>query len=127
VLDGDHVLIRVLASDGLNTTAVTSGPVSVSHGTERVWGDVKCDGNVNLGDSIAVARTLVSLDPGQSAGCPAMGATVMVESSQRTWGDVDCSGGLGLGDAIAIARFLVGIVPNVAGCPVLGSTVKVQA
>jgi hypothetical protein len=55
-----------------------------------------------------------------------MSATVTVEGAQRTWGDVDCSGALGLGDAIAIARFLVGIVPNVAGCPVLGTTVRVQ-
>jgi hypothetical protein len=88
---------------------------------------VKCDGNVNLGDSIALARHLVSLDPGQSAGCPAMGGAVTVGPAERTWGDVDCSGALGLGDAIAVARFLVGIVPNVAGCPTLGSTVQVQA
>jgi Tol biopolymer transport system component len=132
---GSHT-ITMTARDSDDNTVTDSITISVSNqpivegeepGTDRTWGDVKCDGNVNLGDSIAVARTLVSLDPGQSAGCPAMGGPVTVGSAERTWGDVDCSGALGLGDAIAIARFLVGIVPNVAGCPVLGSTVKVQA
>jgi TolB protein len=126
VLDGDQVLIRVLASDGLNTTTVTTGPVSVSHGTGRTWGDDNCDGSITLGDAIAVARFLVGLSVSQEDGCPAIGAPVQVDGADRTWGDLDCSGAASLADAITLARFLVGIVPDIAGCPTVGSTVQVQ-
>ena len=131
---GTHT-ITMSASDGDGHDIADSITISVvdqplvegeQQGTDRLWGDVKCDGNVNLGDAISLARDLVGLDAGQSQGCPPIGSTVQVNLQGIIWGDVDCSGALTLGDTIALARFLVGMIPNVPGCPSIASTVNVH-
>lgn len=126
-LDGAQVLVRVLASDGLNTTSATSGPIVVNNGTPRTWGDLTCDGVLDLADVIGTLRHLASLGVSQAGGCPGVGSQVTAGGADRSWGDADCSGGVDLGDAITVARFLVGFVPSFPPCPALGSQVTVRS
>jgi hypothetical protein len=96
-------------------------------GTERTWGDVNCNGALNIGDSIALARSTIGLDPGLEEGCPEIGTLVDAGGTEVAWGNVDCGAGApNIGDAIVVARHLIGITPNVPGCPALGSVVSVS-
>jgi hypothetical protein len=94
VLAGDEVLIRILASDGLNTTAKTTGPLALSHVTERIWADVNCDGGVREDDALVLLQHLADLHP---ESCQTIGAGEPV-----AFGDADCDGVIGPGDVVAI-------------------------
>jgi hypothetical protein len=97
-----------------------------------IWGDWDCDGDVNIGDAVAVARTLINLGFDQEAGCPAMDDTLQVTQNglthDRIWGDADCSGEIDIGDAIKIARALINLpIVTFASCPGLGQEVHIPA
>jgi hypothetical protein len=128
VLEGDEIMLRVLASDGLSTTIETTGPVSVSHGVERTWGDNNCSGGVDPVDGLLALR----FDAGLSANtgdCPAMGTVVEVAgASPHPWGDIDCSGDVGPVDSLKLLRFDSGLgVSQEPDCPGLGGAVSVSA
>ncbi|HUF53830.1 MAG TPA: hypothetical protein VMR52_08665 [Dehalococcoidia bacterium] len=128
VLDGDEILIRVLASDGLHTTVDTTGPVTVIQGTERTWGDNNCSGAVDPVDSLLTLR----FDSGQNAAtgaCPAFGQQVEVPGGANfPWGDIDCSGDVAPVDALKLLRFDAGLsAAQGPGCPPLGAGVVIAA
>jgi hypothetical protein len=112
---GTNVLFRVLASDGLNTTEDTVGPITIA--SPHIWGDVDCGGTINIGDAINVARFTIGLVLQAPQGCPTLGQ----DAGGDLWGDVDCGGAVNIGDAINIARFTIGIVlPAPGGCRTIG-------
>jgi hypothetical protein len=108
-------LFRVLASDGLNTTEETVGPLTIA--SPYIWGDIDCGGTVGIGDAINVARFTIGIVFQAPQGCPTLGQ----DAAGDIWGDVDCGGTVNIGDAINIARFTIGFVLNPpAGCRTIG-------
>jgi hypothetical protein len=127
VLAGEEVLLRVLASDGLNTTTETTAPITLVTGVDRTWGDVNCDGALNIGDAIALARNTIGLPVPQQPDCPELGDNVDAGGTLVAWGNLDCgAGNPNIGDAIIVARHLIGLAPNNPGCPTLGTVVNVK-
>jgi len=56
------------------------GTVSVAPAgaTERIWGDVDCDSDVDSVDALGILRKLVAFPVNQQPGCPEIGAEVLV-------------------------------------------------
>ena len=82
---------------------------------------MNCDGRVNLGDAIFIARYLVELSNNTGPQCPSVGdAAVQSAGVTIDWGDVDCSQQFNLGDSIILARYLVNLTNQPAGCPAIG-------
>jgi len=50
----------------------------VAGGSELVWGDVDCSGEVNPVDALKLLRYDAGLTVNQPAGCPQIGSTVLV-------------------------------------------------
>ncbi|MEX1195621.1 MAG: hypothetical protein WD904_11220 [Dehalococcoidia bacterium] len=128
VLEGNEVLVRVLASDGLNTTIETTGPIPVQHGEQRTWGDNNCSGNADPVDALLALRFDAGL-PTNTGACPAMGVVVdVLGASPHPWGDIDCTGEVGPVDGLKLLRFDSGLsVSQEPGCPLVGTTVNVAA
>jgi hypothetical protein len=105
-LDGDSILVRVLASDGLNTTTETTAPISLVRGDERLWGDNDCDGEISSRDNQALSRLVLQQNPlSQTQPCPALGASVDVSGvGDKAWGDLDCDGEVTSRDGQALLR-----------------------
>jgi hypothetical protein len=102
VLQGTEVLIRVLASDGLNTTQATVGPVTLDTGLK---GDADCSGVVDLQDVMAALELGVGLE---GAGCPGRA-------------DTDCDGDRDSADVLHIVRFVALLPSTVQGCRAVGA------
>jgi hypothetical protein len=129
-LEGDELLVRVFASDGLNTTIETVGPVGLSQGTPRLWGDLDCDGGLTTRDNQALLRRILQQNPlSQTEPCPALGAVVDVSGTgDRAWGDLDCDGDITTRDNQALQRRVLqqAALSQTQPCPALGSTVGVR-
>lgn len=109
-------------------------PTPVFQYTDRVWGDLRCDGAVDAGDALPIVEWL-ALGPFSSSqggdGCPdvILGMRVQGSETESRWGDVDCSnemvlgGGVKVLDALAILSFAAGL-PADAGnnCPEIGQS-----
>ncbi len=96
-------------------------------GTEMVWGDVDCDGDVDAVDALKVLRYVAGLPVLQTEPCPDIGSTVTVDGVPRRWGDVDGDGDVDAVDALKILRHVVGLpVSQEPGTPPIGSTVRVS-
>jgi hypothetical protein len=96
-------------------------------GTERVFGDVDCDGYVRAADALKVLRHVAGLEVSQTGTCPDIGSTVMVDGAPRKWGDVDGDGDVNAVDALKILRHVAGLsVSQQRGTPPIGSTVRVS-
>jgi len=109
VLAGDHVLVRVLASDGLNTTTVTTGPVTLTHPGPPMRGDASCDGRIDAVDVVGALSQVAGVSPGAPCGDGA---------------DVNCSGNLDADDALRILAFFSGApLEQPSGCPEIGTPV----
>ena len=52
--------------------------VSPAGTTQRVFGDVDCDGDVDSVDALAILRKIVEFPVNQEAGCPEIGSEVLV-------------------------------------------------
>jgi Tol biopolymer transport system component len=129
VLEGDHVLLRILASDGLHTTEQTSGPVDLTHGTPRIWGDVDCNGTIAPRDGQSVLNHFLGkAELSQTQPCPALGASVTVDGATITWGDTDCNGAVAPRDGQAVLNQFLGkaALPETEPCPDLGTTTSVM-
>jgi hypothetical protein len=114
VLAGDEVLIKVLASDGLNTTVETTGPVTLSHG---LAGDVDCSGGVNSIDALKLSRHVAGLSVAQTEPCPDIGT-----GDGDIFGDVNCDGSITAVDALFVLRFVAGMPVNLPqGCRPVGT------
>jgi hypothetical protein len=137
-LEGSEVLLRILSSDGLNTTQQTVGPVAMQTGQQLIWGNIDCSGATPPGDqpSVTDARKIVLAVVGspaqQPAGCPALGETVMTGDTERVWGNVDCSGASPPGDQPSVTdarKIVLDVVGSAAAqpqdCPEIGETVTV--
>lgn len=109
--------------DGIEDTVKAFGGVVFSDNV--AWGDVDCDGDVDIGDAQKTARFLINLPISQGQGCPAINSTV-VGAAPRQWGDVDCDGDVDIGDAQKTARFLIDLpISQGQGCSAIGSTAMV--
>lgn len=96
-------------------------------GTERIWGDVDCDSDVDAVDALKVLRYVVGLSVVQTEPCPDIGSTVTVDTAQFRWGDVDGDGDVDAVDALKILRHVVGLsVVQEPGTPPIGSRVRVS-
>lgn len=117
-----------LLPDGTPATpTTTNGLITITAGTTRIFGDADCSGAVDIGDAINIQRKIASLSVNKGAGCPDIGANVMINGVQRAWGDVDCSGAVDIGDAINEQRSIASLSVNKgAGCPTIGDNVTVS-
>ena len=103
-------------------TATATPPL----GTEAVWGDANCSGEVNPVDSLFVLRGDAGL-PTNTGECPDMGANIQVlNASPHIWGDVDCDGAMTPVDSLKILRYDAGLsVSQAEGCPGIGTSVTI--
>lgn len=114
-LEGDEILIRVLASDGLNTTEATTPPIRLSRG--YVVGDVDCNGAVNSIDALKLLRAVSGLDVSQGDACPGIGA-----GDADVFGDVNCDASITSVDALLVLRFVASLPVNPPnGCREMGT------
>lgn len=129
-LAGDEIMVRILASDGLNTTEATVDSITLANGDERIWGDNDCDGDTDAVDGLKTLQDLASLPYSQSEPCPDLGDPVQVTPAgapAQLWGDVDCDGDLDAADGLSILRSLAGLPVNQQQpCPPIGSPVLVR-
>jgi hypothetical protein len=111
---GDNVLFRVLASDGLNTTDETVGPITVA---SHLSGDVDCSGGVNSIDALKLSRHVAGLSVAQTEPCPDIGT-----GDGDIFGDVNCDGSITAVDALFVLRFVAGMPVNLPqGCRPVGT------
>ncbi len=119
LVGGGAGYLKIIASDGLNYTEDIAGPMVV--GIARPWGDIRCDGAIDIADALAIRHESAGLAPNPPpAGCSAAGTLVSVygESEALTWGDMTCDGEAAAGDALALLRTLAGLpVSPVSTCP----------
>jgi CSLREA domain-containing protein len=95
----------------------------------RIWGDNRCDGNVDATDALADLLNVAGVPPiSQAEPCTDIGDSVDVQGfSPHMWGDVDCSGSTDSADALRIERFVAGLpVAPISGCPTIGSAVQLN-
>lgn len=120
-LEGQQVLVRVLASDGLQTTA-TSAPITLLNSKHRTWGDADCSGDVQALDALQELAELSGLSVAEPVpGCPAVDSGVSVAGTSARWGDFDCNGTVDGADAAFILRKVADLAPAAApGCPYVG-------
>jgi TolB protein len=123
-LEGNQLLVRVLASDGLNTTAATSAPITLLNSAHRTWGDFDCSGAVQPMDALRELAARSGASVSQSPGCPAVDSAISVNGASRQWGDLDCSGAADGADATLILK-LAAALPSTpsAQCPRVGTQV----
>ncbi len=81
-VDPIDALVTMLHDAGLDT--LTAGcpaigwTVQLVGGSPRTWGDVDCSGEVNLIDALKILIFDAGSPPSQEAGCPGMGAAILV-------------------------------------------------
>lgn len=128
-LTGGEIMVRVLASDGLNTTEDTVGSITLANGEPRLWGDNDCDGDVDAVDGLKALQDVAGLPYSQNDPCTPLGESVGVSptsTTERPWGDVDCDGDVDAADGLSILRYVAGLPPTQQqGCPAIGSAVLV--
>ena len=108
--------------------ATTNGQICIVEqaGTDRLWGDSDCGGAVNPVDSLKTLRFDAGLSVAQAAGCPLIGANVMVDGNARLWNDIDCNGAVNPVDSLKTLRFDAGLsVAQTEPCPGVGTNVNV--
>lgn len=112
------------------TASSTAEPTETPAGTERVWADVDCSGELTARDNQAELRFVLSQPPlGQTEPCPDIGDTVSVDGTQRIWGDDDCSGAISARDNQAKLRFILDQAPlsQTEPCPDVAESVQVSS
>jgi hypothetical protein len=126
---GGEIMVRVLASDGLNTTDDVVESITVSNGEPRTFGDNDCDGDTDAADGLKGLQDVAGLPYGQNEPCFELGETVDVSpagGTVRLWGDVDCDGDVDAADGLSILRFVAALPVNQQpGCPEIGAEVLV--
>jgi hypothetical protein len=55
------------------------GPSIKIGGTFRQWGDVDCDGDVDVVDANKIQQYVDGGSPSQNSGCPAFGSSVTID------------------------------------------------
>lgn len=115
---------------GSTVPSVDAGkPTPILQYTNRVWGDILCNGEVEAGDVIPVFRSIQQEydypDPG---GCPNVlfGMAVQGFEGNWRWSDVDCSHTTDVLDVLAILHAAASFPPNpTSTCPTIGETYSV--
>ncbi len=94
-------------------------------GTNRLWGDLDCNGLIKPADSTAVLQHDAGSTPSPKAGCPKIGDTVEVAgASPHLWGDIDCNGLIKPADSTQVLQHDAGQTPTPKdGCPRIGDSV----
>ncbi len=119
---------RVLASDGAWTSAAEVENITV--GTARPWGDLQCDGDLDLSDVLAGRRAIAGLGTSAAIGCPAAGGLAQVAGIEdaMTWGDFRCDGEVDATDVLGLLRVLAGFsaASGAGECPAIGEPVFVS-
>jgi hypothetical protein len=111
------------------TPSSTSEPSATPTVTERLWGDLDCNGTVAARDNQALLRFILGQPPlGQTEPCPDIGSDVTVDGTQRVWGDDDCSGAISARDNQAKLRFILDQPPlgQTEPCPDVAAEVQVS-
>jgi Tol biopolymer transport system component len=124
-LEGMQLLVRVLASDGLQTTIATSAPIALLNSAHRTWGDADCSGAVQPLDALdgLAAKAGVALTQ-TVPGCPDIQSAISVSGVSGQWGDFDCSGAVDGGDAALILKLTAKLPASPPdGCPRIGTKV----
>jgi hypothetical protein len=91
----------------------------------RPRGDVRCDGALDAGDALAIARASVGLSPAQVAGsgsCTAIGAA---GSDGLLQGDLNCDGVVNMTDTLDDLRVFAGLSPLATAGPCPGPNAPV--
>ncbi len=121
---GPNGAFKIIASDGLNTFSDTVGGLTI--GTPAPWGDLLCDGAIDISDVISLLRGSAGIESPGSPSCLGIGTltTVYGVDAELAWGDLKCDGVVGTTDALELLRVLAGLAPNPQGaCPAVGSSV----
>ncbi|MEO8456545.1 MAG: hypothetical protein ABI559_01915 [Chloroflexota bacterium] len=93
--------------------------------SERIEGDVNCDGNVDDGDLFFLLEYAAGLNDGTTPGsCPDVGSASVAVGASYPWGDVNCDGGVDSVDALYVEAHEADIQLHVpAGCPAVGQPI----
>jgi uncharacterized protein YkwD len=106
------------------TPPATEAPTPTSPPEPLSWGDLDCNGTLDGGDALSVLLNSADLGAsGASAGCPALGSSVMVDGDEYIWGDIDCSEGVAVADSIELLKRLADVDPasSQPDCPEPGA------
>jgi hypothetical protein len=114
------------------TATVPSPPLQIcvaeNVGTQRLFGDVDCDGQISTRDNQALLRNVLQQNPlSQTEPCPDIASNVTVDGTARVFGDLDCDGDVTTRDNQAELRKVLQQNPlsQTEPCPDLGTSVSV--
>ena len=85
------------------------------------WGDSTCNGRIDIGDAIVVARHAIGLTTPGGSGCPGLGEEAW--TGGELWGDFNCSDSIGIDDAMRIAAHLLGSF-EIQNCIGIGASIQ---
>lgn len=125
------ILASVVLLVALPLTAEGGKPTPSVIYTERIWGDIECNGNIDAGDVLPVLQWVSGqqdITPPLPTGCPSVFHGVAAQGYEGTWrwGDVDCSSQIEPVDLIVILHAAVSLpaIP-IDGCPPVATSVPV--
>ncbi len=108
------------------TGTITPTPTAGA-GTDRLWGDTDCDGEISTRDNQALLRKVLSQAAlSQTEPCTDPGNLTYIDGTERLWGDWDCDGEISTRDNQALLRKVLSqaALSQTEPCPDIGNPVE---
>ncbi len=144
IMDGQLEVSLTASEEGSANVSLTgpcglSGQISVSvevvTGTERLWGDIDCDGEITTRDNQGLLRKVLSQQAlSQTEPCPDIGVEVSVSvldvllPGSHQFGNLDCDEGITTRDNQALLRKVLSqaALSQTEPCPDIGTSAGID-